>query len=138
MATPRGASPIALAAGENAIGDGGVRRADRVARDRGRAARPREVGRRLGRARRDRPIAAAGLRYCPHYLGAGIGLLASAHVVAARGRADGLLEVDSNENPLRTGCARRSRLGGGRIELSRYAGLGVEPDLAALRALCAR
>ena len=47
-------------------------------------------------------IAAAGLRYCPHYLGAGIGLLASAHVLAARGAADGWLEVDANENPLRT------------------------------------
>jgi D-galactarolactone cycloisomerase len=42
----------------------------------------------------------AGLRYCPHWLGGGIGLLASAHLLAAIG-GDGLLEVDSNPNPLR-------------------------------------
>ena len=47
-------------------------------------------------------IDAAGLRHCPHYLGAGIGLLASAHVLAANAREGGLLEVDANENPLRT------------------------------------
>ena len=34
----------------------------------------------------------AGLRYCPHYLGGGIGLLASAHVLAASGGA-GMLEI---------------------------------------------
>ncbi|HSC65066.1 MAG TPA: mandelate racemase/muconate lactonizing enzyme family protein, partial [Caldimonas sp.] len=46
-------------------------------------------------------IGAAGLRHCPHYLGAGIGLLASAHVLAARARENSWLEVDANENPLR-------------------------------------
>ena len=43
---------------------------------------------------------AAGLRYCPHYLGGGIGLQASANLLAAVG-GDGLLEVDVNPNPLR-------------------------------------
>src|SRR5690606_8972658 len=46
-------------------------------------------------------VRAAGLRYCPHYLGAGIGLMASAHVLAAvdgMGHG-GLLEIDSNDNP---------------------------------------
>ncbi|MAV48043.1 MAG: mandelate racemase/muconate lactonizing enzyme family protein [Alphaproteobacteria bacterium TMED89] len=43
----------------------------------------------------------AGLRYCPHFLGAGLGLIASAELLAAVG-GDGLLEVDVNENPLRT------------------------------------
>jgi L-alanine-DL-glutamate epimerase-like enolase superfamily enzyme len=46
-------------------------------------------------------VRAAGLRYCPHYLGAGIGLAASAHLLAAVG-GDGLLEVDANPNPLRS------------------------------------
>ncbi|WP_227269838.1 mandelate racemase/muconate lactonizing enzyme family protein [Roseobacter weihaiensis] len=42
----------------------------------------------------------AGLRYCPHFLGGGIGLQASANLLAAVG-GDGLLEVDVNPNPLR-------------------------------------
>ena len=82
-------------------------------------------------------VHAAGLRYCPHFLGAGIGLLASAHVLAARGRADGLLEIDANENPLRTvlGPALNSIVDG-RARLGNLPGLGVEPDLAQLRELC--
>ena len=42
----------------------------------------------------------AGKRYCPHFLGGGIGLAASAELLAAVG-GDGLLEVDVNENQLR-------------------------------------
>jgi D-galactarolactone cycloisomerase len=41
-----------------------------------------------------------GLSYCPHFLGGGIGLQASANLLAAVGGA-GLLEVDVNPNPLR-------------------------------------
>lgn len=44
---------------------------------------------------------AKGRRYFPHFLGAGIGLAASAELLAGVG-GDGLLEVDVNENPLRT------------------------------------
>ena len=39
--------------------------------------------------------------YCPHWLSGGVGLMHSAHVLAAAG-GDGLLEVDTNPNPLRT------------------------------------
>ena len=82
-------------------------------------------------------IATAGLRHCPHYLGAGIGLLASAHVLAARPRDDGWLEVDANENPLRTLlCPPLETLNAGRIALGAAAGLGVDPDIAALRDVC--
>lgn len=42
----------------------------------------------------------AGLTYCPHWLGGGVGLLASAHLLAAVG-GNGMLEVDANTNPLR-------------------------------------
>ena len=81
----------------------------------------------------------AGLRHCPHYLGAGIGLLASAHVLAANARAGGLLEVDANENPLRTLlCPPLASLRDGRIALDAAPGLGIEPDIAALRAMCER
>lgn len=44
----------------------------------------------------------AGLTYCPHYLGGGVGLLASAHLMAAVGGVNAMLEIDSNANPLRT------------------------------------
>ncbi|WGH77291.1 mandelate racemase/muconate lactonizing enzyme family protein [Jannaschia ovalis] len=47
-----------------------------------------------------RAAVAAGRRYCPHFLGGGIGLAASAHLLAAVG-GDGLLEVDVNPNALR-------------------------------------
>lgn len=75
-----------------------------------------------------RRIKAAGLRYCPHYLGGGIGLLASAHLLAASGE-DGILEIDSNPNPLRPGLARPfPPLEDGSLMLSDAPGLGVEPD----------
>ena len=77
-----------------------------------------------------------GLRYCPHYLGAGIGLMASAHLLAASG-GDGLLEVDANENPLRTMLAPPlQKIDNGFITLSQDPGLGVEPDLDALSMAC--
>jgi len=75
-----------------------------------------------------RSIMAAGLRYCPHYLGGGIGLLASAHLLAATG-GDGVLEIDSNPNPLRQGLAQPfPLLNSGALALADRPGLGVEPD----------
>ncbi len=67
----------------------------------------------------------AGLRYCPHFLGGGIGLIASAHLLAAA-EGDGLLEVDVNPNPLRDafdpwqGATNR-----GTLTLSDAPGLGI-------------
>ncbi|RIX76243.1 mandelate racemase/muconate lactonizing enzyme family protein [Acidovorax cavernicola] len=73
---------------------------------------------------------AAGLRYCPHYLGAGVGLLASAHLLAAAG-GDGMLEVDANPNPLRTALSPPlQRIEDGMIDLGELPGIGVEPDPA--------
>lgn len=73
-------------------------------------------------------IRAAGKRYCPHYLGAGIGLLASAHLLAAAG-GDGLLEVDANPNPLRTDlCGPLSRVVEGCTTLDSAPGLGIDLD----------
>jgi D-galactarolactone cycloisomerase len=45
-----------------------------------------------------RQIIASGKRYCPHCLGGGIGLVASAHALAAVG-GDGMLEVDIQCQP---------------------------------------
>jgi L-alanine-DL-glutamate epimerase-like enolase superfamily enzyme len=79
-----------------------------------------------------------GLRYCPHYLGAGIGLRASAHVLAAAG-GDGLLEIDSNPNPLRSALAGPLEdLHEGKCRLGDAPGIGVTPDLKQLAELAAR
>jgi L-alanine-DL-glutamate epimerase-like enolase superfamily enzyme len=78
-------------------------------------------------------IVQSGLVYCPHYLGAGIGLMASAQLLAAVG-GSGRLEIDSNANPLRELLARPlPRVSDGFMTLPDAAGLGVEPDLDAAR-----
>ena len=75
-----------------------------------------------------RRIIAAGIRYCPHYLGGGIGLLASAHALAAVG-GNGVLEFDINKNPLRSifvdACFKTSS---NLMKLGDSPGLGVEVD----------
>lgn len=79
-----------------------------------------------------RDIRAVGKMFCPHYLGGGIGLLASAHLLAGIG-GDGFLEVDSNANPLRDDfCGAVANVANGRITLSDEPGLGFTPDLAAI------
>jgi L-alanine-DL-glutamate epimerase-like enolase superfamily enzyme len=80
-----------------------------------------------------REVVSAGLSYCPHYLGGGVGLMASLHLLAAA-RGPGWLEVDVNPNPLRDDVvAGRFDLADGAVALPRGPGLGVEPDLAALK-----
>jgi D-galactarolactone cycloisomerase len=79
-----------------------------------------------------------GLRYCPHFLGGGVGLLASAHVLAAAG-GDGLLEIDANPNPLRTVLmGPLSALHDGACDLGEAAGIGVTPDVRMLAEVAAR
>ncbi|MBR1126359.1 mandelate racemase/muconate lactonizing enzyme family protein [Bradyrhizobium lablabi] len=79
-----------------------------------------------------RDIMKSGKTFCPHYLGGGIGLLASAHLLAAVG-GKGLLEVDSNDNPLRDRfCGPVASVSDGTITLSDDPGLGIEPDLASI------
>ncbi len=69
-----------------------------------------------------------GVVYCPHFLGGGVGLLASAHVLAAQG-GGGLLEIDVNPNPLRDSLtAAALRLADGSIELGDEPGIGITPD----------
>ena len=73
-----------------------------------------------------------GIRYCPHFLGGGIGLIASAHLLAAVG-GDGMLEVDFNVNPLRAGMAIPfPSVLDSKITLTTSSGLGVVPDQVAL------
>lgn len=81
-----------------------------------------------------RAILDAGLSYCPHFLGAGIGLVASAHLLAAAG-GPGMLEIDVNDNPLRDMLASPLPTLGddGQFPLHDGPGLHVTPDLAATR-----
>ncbi|TFL17598.1 mandelate racemase/muconate lactonizing enzyme family protein [Jannaschia formosa] len=77
-----------------------------------------------------RAALAVGRVYCPHFLGGGIGLHASAHLLAAAG-GPGLLELDANENPLRD--AFGTPLDGGDWMLGTAPGLGIEtlpPEIA--------
>ncbi len=75
-----------------------------------------------------RAAIAAGVTYCPHYLGGAVGLLAATHLLAAAG-GKGLLEVDVQENPLRSElCGPFLKLEGGEALLPTGPGLGAEPD----------
>lgn len=72
-----------------------------------------------------RSAIAAGLRYCPHFLGGGIGLQASANLLAAVG-GDGLLEVDVNPNPLRDGFSPiGTSISDGQWHLNDEPGIGI-------------
>lgn len=80
-----------------------------------------------------RRIIKAGLTFCPHYLGGAVGLMASAHLLAAAG-GNGLLEADANPNPLRERMLQTPPpIKDGRMVLTDAPGLGSEPDLAALK-----
>jgi L-alanine-DL-glutamate epimerase-like enolase superfamily enzyme len=81
-----------------------------------------------------RKTVAAGKRYCPHYFGGGISVLASLHLLAAAG-GEGLLEFDCHPN-----VGREAVVGtllpvtDGRVPVPQAPGLGAEPDLEALAA----
>ncbi|MGY3036936.1 D-galactarolactone cycloisomerase [Bradyrhizobium sp. USDA 4354] len=79
-----------------------------------------------------RDILVAGKTFCPHYLGGGLGLLASAHLLAGIG-GDGWLEVDANDNPLRDlFCGSIIDVREGTVKLGEDPGLGIVPDLASI------
>lgn len=123
------ATKIPLAAGENLLGDAAYDAA--VASQTLSFVQP-DLGKWGGFSRclgvADR-VTAAGLTYCPHWLGGGIGLLASAHLLAAAG-GDGLLEIDANPNPLRDELSGDVRnIADGYCTLSDAPGLGDIPDL---------
>jgi L-alanine-DL-glutamate epimerase-like enolase superfamily enzyme len=80
-----------------------------------------------------RRVNEAGRLFCPHWLGGGIGLMASMHLKAAVG-GPGYIEVDANENPLREALGGRfPDIVDGVIALSARPGLGIEPDIERLR-----
>jgi D-galactarolactone cycloisomerase len=80
-----------------------------------------------------REALAAGRTYCPHWLSGGIGLVHSAHVLAAAGGA-GLLEVDTNPNPLRTQVIQTlPGMADGLFHLGDGPGIGIDPPIAEMR-----
>lgn len=75
---------------------------------------------------------AAGLVYCPHWLGGGVGLVASLHLLAAIG-GGGALEIDSNPNVLReVGLDQLGKPHEGVIAMPQGPGLGILPPGASL------
>jgi D-galactarolactone cycloisomerase len=125
------ASPIAIAGGENLQGaqfDDAI--ADRALR----VIQPdvTKWGGVTGSIRVARGAVKAGKRYCPHYFGGGVSILASLHVLAAAG-GSGLLEYDCHPN-----ACRELIVGSllpvteGRVPVPRGAGLGATPDVAVL------
>ena len=125
-------SPVPLAAGENIAGDPAFDAAIAAAALRVLQPDLAKWGGFSGCLPVARRALAAGLRFCPHSLGGGIALLASAHCLAAAG-GDGLLEIDANPNPLRSLLAGPlAQPSEGVCRLSELPGLGIEPDLALL------
>lgn len=79
-----------------------------------------------------RRAVSAGKRYCPHYFGGGVSLLASLHVLAAAG-GDGLLEFDAHPNLGREAIVGNLLpVGAGAVPVPPGAGLGAVPDLQQL------
>jgi len=75
--------------------------------------------------------ASRGITLCPHWLGGGVGLAASLHLVAASGSSASYAEVDANPNPLREDVCPLV-LDDGIVTLGDAPGIGVEPDLRRL------
>lgn len=120
---------IPLAAGENLMGEERFQQGI----DSGALAIVQPDAAKWGGISRGLPLAKmimqAGLGYFPHYLGGGVGLLASGHLLAAAG-GEGALEIDSNPNPLRGDLAGPL----GQIERG-TAQLGESPGIGSLDGL---
>lgn len=119
------ASSIPLAAGENIVGHADFTRAVQggaLAVVQPDVAKWGGVGGCIGVARE---ALEAGLNYCPHFLGGGIGLAASAHLLAAAG-GPGMLELDANDNPLRDAFFAQGPAPQGDFVIGARPGLGIE------------
>jgi len=80
----------------------------------------------------------AGVQFCPHWLGGGVGLAAALHLLAASGCA-GWGEIDANPNELRTRFLPENfRIEQGRVTLSDQPGLGCIPDAQNIERFSAR
>ena len=76
-----------------------------------------------------RHASSRGVVYCPHFLGGAVGLLASAHLLAAVG-GSGLLEVDVNPNTIRDEHLDGAvEMTDGHLHLDDRPGIGLDLDL---------
>ncbi|CAN5461176.1 mandelate racemase/muconate lactonizing enzyme family protein [soil metagenome] len=123
------AQPVSLAGGENVAGHASF---DHFIATPGIAIVQPDIGKwggfsgciEVGRA-----TVGQGKRFCPHWLGGGIGLAASFHLKAAVG-GPGFVEVDANPNPLRECLATPAFvIDDGAVVLGDSPGIGVLPDL---------
>lgn len=124
------AAPMPLAAGENLRGESAF---EAAIASRSLGVLQPDIGKWSGFSRGvaiGRHAVAAGMRFCPHWLAGGVGLMASLHLLAAVGGA-GLAEWDANPNPLRERFPLPDVVDGA-ITLPDAPGLGFEPDLDAL------
>ena len=62
--------------------------------------------------------------YCPHFLGSGIGLIASAHLLSGS-KSKGFLEIDINPNPLRSEFIKKELMNGQYFQINNLPGLGI-------------
>lgn len=70
-----------------------------------------------------------------HYMGTGLGLAASLHVLAAVG-GEGLVELDANPNPLRTELGEIDlTVSEGRVTVPQGPGIGFVPDTDAIKSM---
>ncbi|MFC6489635.1 mandelate racemase/muconate lactonizing enzyme family protein [Nitratireductor sp. GCM10026969] len=125
-------SPIPVALGENLRGDAAF---TEMMESAGIAVLQPDIGKWGGFSRCvaiGRRALEHGIGLCPHWLGGGVGLMASLHFLAAVG-GDGVLEVDSNPNPLRDRYILGfPEIAAGNMHVPPGPGLGVVPDLDAL------
>jgi L-alanine-DL-glutamate epimerase-like enolase superfamily enzyme len=81
---------------------------------------------------------AAGIKFCPHWLGSAIGLMSSLNLLGAAG-GKGWGEFDANPNPLRERLMPADiHVSDGFITLSNAPGIGFAPDAAVLKELTAK
>lgn len=129
------ASPLPLAAGENMRGEEQFREAVECGALAVIQPDPGKWGGFSGCMPVAHQAVARGRMFCPHWLGGGIGLLASMHLKAAVG-GPGYVEVDANPNALREWLAKpHPPVVDGFVTLSNEPGLGVAPDMDAVRSL---
>lgn len=126
------AAPMPLAGGENLISDAMFDQA--IAQGALRVLQPdlTKWGGFTGCIPLAKRAMAHGMRFCPHMFSGAVGLLASAHLLAASNSPDGLLEVGVGYNPLRDLLVEVA-LEQGRFTMGEGAGLGLSIDRSQLK-----
>ena len=124
-------SKVPLATGENIMSDGEFRRYIESGAISHLQPDISKWGGITGVLQHARHAIASGLSVSPHMLSGGVGLLASAQVLAAVG-GEGLQEWDCNDNPLRTDIVSMPELSDGKLVVPSGSGIGSRPDWSKL------